>query len=278
VPAEKGDARNLTQSPGAHDRSPAWSPDGTRIAWFSDADGEYALSIGPQDGKGEVKTYKLGGAGFYEDPKWSPDSKKLSFIDNSRSLFWIDLATGALKKVSSETLYSPVNTLHHVWSPDSRWLAYTRNTASNFQRVHLYALEQDRSWAVTDGLADVGEPVFDASGKYLYFFASTDAGPVREWFALANTDAHLSGSLYLAVLGKNVTSPLAKESDEEKGKPREESADKKDAQKAAETKTGGTEDKKNAEEKKPAEEKKAAEEKKGPSEKKKEEVRVTVEF
>jgi tricorn protease len=283
VPAEKGDPRNLTQSPAIHDRAPAWSPDGTRIAWFSDAGGEYALRVGSQDGKGEVKTYQLGGAGFYEDPKWSPDSKKLSFADNSRSLYWIDLATGAVKKVSSETLYSPINTLHHAWSPDSRWLAYTRNTESNFQRAHLYSLEQDRSWSITDGLADVSEPVFDASGKYLFFFASTDAGPVREWFAMSNTDSRLSGTLYLAVLATNVPSPLAKESDEEKGKAKDESAEKKDSQKTGDSKAGSTEEEKPTDDKKVSGEgkatgdKKAADEKSG-GDKKKAEVRVTVDF
>jgi tricorn protease len=219
VPAEKGDPRDITDSPGVHDRSPAWSPDGTRIAWFSDEGGEYALKVAPQTGGGEVKSYAPGGAGFYEDPKWSPDSAKISFIDNSRSLYWLDLATGAVKKISQETLYSPVNTLSHNWSPDSRWIVYTRNAESNFQTVMLYSLEQDRSQAVTGGLADVGEPVFDASGKYLYFVASTDAGPVREWFAQSGNDARMTGEPYLVVLARGVPSPLAKESDEEKGQP-----------------------------------------------------------
>jgi tricorn protease len=218
VPAEKGDPRNLTNTPGAHERSPAWSPDGARIAYFSDASGEYTLKVEPQDGKGEVKTFPLGGAGFYENPKWSPDATKLAFTDNSRSLYWIDLAGGAVKKISSEKLYSPGNTLSHAWSPDSKWIAYTRNTMTNFQQVHLYSLEQDRSFPITDGLADVGEPVFDAGGKYLYFFGSTDAGPVRDWFAMSNADMTLSGNVYLAVLAKGAPSPLAKESDEEKGK------------------------------------------------------------
>ena len=83
VPAEKGDPRNLTESPGVHDRSPAWSPDGRSIAWFSDEGGEYRLRVRPADGKGQPKVYDPHGAGFYQDPVWSPDSRKIAYVDNS---------------------------------------------------------------------------------------------------------------------------------------------------------------------------------------------------
>ena len=84
VPAKKGDARNLTQTPGAHERSPVWSPDGKSIAYFSDVSGEYVLMVRPQDGKGDARSYPLKGAGFYDRPAWSPDSKKIAYIDNAR--------------------------------------------------------------------------------------------------------------------------------------------------------------------------------------------------
>src|SRR5258708_4166392 len=99
-PAEKGDDRNITQSVAAHDRSPAWSPDGKSIAWFCDDGGEYQLMIGAQDGKGTPRKIALSGAGFYAGTQWSPDSKMISFTDNSRTLFVGDGASGATTTVS----------------------------------------------------------------------------------------------------------------------------------------------------------------------------------
>ncbi|TMQ32052.1 MAG: peptidase S41, partial [Planctomycetota bacterium] len=226
VPAEKGDPRNLTNTPGVHEREPAWSPDGKSIAYFSDAGGEYALHVRAADGKGQAKVYKLAGAGFYEAPVWSPDSKKLAFIDNSNTLFWIDLASGAVKKIAAEPVYGPagLRSLKAAWSPDSQWIAYALNNRVGYRTIHVYALADGKSHPVTDGLSDATEPVFDASGKYLFFCVSTDAGPVNQWFAQSNADMRARRSLYLAVLRKGVPSPLTRESDEEKGdeeKPKE---------------------------------------------------------
>jgi tricorn protease len=222
VPGEKGDPRNLTGTPGANERSPVWSPDGKQLAYFSDESGEYQLCIQSQDGKGEVKKYKMNGAGYYESPAWSPDNQKISYLDNSRTLYWIDLKSGSSRKIGSDYLMGGIRRIQHSWSPDSKWLAYTLNDRVEIQTVYVYSLEQDKSFAITDGLSDVSEPVFDPSGKYLYFFGSTDAGPVKQWFDLSGADMRMTASLYLAVLRKDIPSPLAKESDEEKGVQKEE--------------------------------------------------------
>lgn len=224
VPAEKGDPRNLTHTPAVHERSPVWSPDGKSVAYFSDQSGEYELHVRGHDGKGDIQKFKLNGAGFYDSPVWSPDSQKIAFADQSWTLYWLDMKTSVFKKIASEYLYGPSRAMyiHRVWSPDSKWLVYTLNTAAYIQTVYAYSVEQERSHAITDGLSEVSQPVFDASGKYLYFFASTDAGPVKEWFAMSNADMRITRSLYLAVLRKDLPSPLAKESDEEKGIQKEE--------------------------------------------------------
>ena len=222
VPAEKGDPRNLTNTPGVHEHMPMWSPDGRSVAYFSDAGGEYQLRVQSQDGKGEPKTYKVTGSGFYAYAAWSPDSRKIAYTDNSWSVYWLDLDSGVSKKIASEYA-GPSRTLAPVWSPDSKWIAYTLNTPTYIQRIWVYSIEKDKSFPITDGLSETSEPVFDQGGKYLFFFGSTDAGPVKDWFAMSNADMRATSVIYVAVLGKDTPSPLAKQSDEEKpttaGKP-----------------------------------------------------------
>ncbi|MGE0452229.1 MAG: PDZ domain-containing protein [Vicinamibacteria bacterium] len=215
VPREKGDERNLTRSTAANDRSPAWSPDGRTIAYFSDASGEYALYLEPQDGRGAARRIELKGAGYYDDPKWSPDSKKLSYTDNSRAIWIVDVASGEQTKVDADVMYGPVKVLHHDWSPDSRFLAYTKNSPTFINRIWIHSLADKKSYPLTDGLSDSQSPVFDKGGQYLFFLASTDAGPVQDWFAQSSADMAASQSIYLVVLAKGVASPLSKESDEE---------------------------------------------------------------
>lgn len=220
LPAKKGDARNLTRTSAIHERFPAWSPDGASIAFFSDEGGEYGLHVRDQD-SGEVRRHELGGErggnGFYENPEWSPDGERISYVDNSMSLFVIDVESGDVAKIASEYYYGPSAPARpgHSWSPDSRYIAYTLNTRSYMQQVFVYDVEAGTSHPVTDGLSEVGEPVFDRSGDYLYFSASTDAGPVKHWFAMSNADMEASSSIYVAVLRADGESPLAPESDEE---------------------------------------------------------------
>jgi len=232
MPAEKGDPRNLTQTVSVHEKYPAWSPDGKTIAYFSDASGEYQLHLKAQDGKGDVKTFKLNGTGFYAYTRWSPDSKKISFTDNGRNLYVLDITTGTVQKIDADDLYvpGPFRYMFGDWSSDSKWIAYTKVTETQFKRIFLYSVDQQKSFALTDGLSDASEPIFDRGGKYLYFFASTDAGPVINWFDQSNDDARSTNSIYLVTLQKETISPFAKESDEEKMKePADTAKAKKDA-------------------------------------------------
>lgn len=228
VPAEKGDPRNLTETTGAHERSPSWSPDGASIAYFSDASGEYQLVVAPQDGKGARKTYTLDGAGFYDWLVWSPDSKKIAYLDNAQTLAWIDLESGESTHVGSNEIYTPLRSTRCAWSPDSKWLAYTLTAATNIQTLWLHSIDEGSSHQITEGLAEVAEPAFDPGGKYLYFLGSTNAGPVKQWFDLSSQDMQATSSVYMAVLDDDTPSPLLKESDEEEVEEEEDKSDEKE--------------------------------------------------
>ncbi len=226
LPGQKGDPINLTNTPGVHEKFPAWSPDGRSVAYFSDASGEYALHIKNQDGSGEAKAFKLNGSGFYADIYWSPDSKRLCFVDNGRRLYVMDIATGKTETIAEDAHYlpGPFRNLFGSWSHDANFVSYTTITETNFERAWIYAVNEKKSYPVSNGLSNVSEPKFDPSGKYLYMLASTDAGPVVNWFDQSNQDMQSTNTIYLVTLQKSVKSPFAKENDMEEVK--EPSGDK----------------------------------------------------
>lgn len=201
--AQGATVRNLSQSSGANDRSPAWSADGAQLAWFSDQSGEYSLYIRAANGVGAARRIELHGAGFYEDPKWSPDGHYLSYRDNSQSLYVLDLQSGRTNRIAQEPAYTPAVTMTHNWAPDSQWLAYTINEHGLVQTTYLYSLREQRSFQITGALVDAGEPVFDPDGQHLYVAASIDAGPVRDWFTQSRAGTKITRNLYAISLGND---------------------------------------------------------------------------
>ena len=219
VPAEKGDIRNLTSTIDIVERDPAWSPDGKSIAYLSDESGEYALHIRDQNGLGEIRKISLGDPPtFYYSPTWSPDSKKIGYTDKRLNYWYVDLEKKTPVKVDSDTYTDPAHGLQVVWSPDSRWIAYTKQLTNHLHAVFAYSLEQAKSYQLTDGMSDALYPAFAKEGKYLYFTASTDAALNTGWLDMTSLQRPVTRSAYVIVLKKDLPSPLAPESDEEKAK------------------------------------------------------------
>ena len=241
VPAEKGDFRNLTNTPGAMERYPAWSPDGQKIAYFSDESGEYVLHIRDQKGSGEVVRIALEkNPSFYFAPLWSPDNKKIAYADCHLNLWYVDIEKNKPVKVDTDRFYGGASGRAPNWSPDSKWLAYSKRLPNYLGAIFLYSLENGETSQVTDGMSDARLPVFDPGGKYLYFTASTDSG------ASLQPDIHsifrdVTSSVYLAVLDKSEPTPFLPESDEEKAKDKPEKepeeTDKKEGEKGEKTDT-----------------------------------------
>ena len=253
VPAEKGDIRNLTNTTNVVERDPAWSPDGKSIAYLSDESGEYALHIRDQSGFGEVKKIDLGNPPtFYYTPRWSPDSKKISYTDKRLNFWYVDLEKKTPVRVDTDTYTDPGHRLEMTWSPDSRWIAYVKQLRNHLHVVFAYSLEQGKSYQLTDGMSDALYVAFDKDGKSLYFTASTDAALSNGWLDMTSLQRPVTRSIYVMVLKKDSPSPLAPESDEEKGKEADKSNKDKKADADKDKEKDKDKDKDKAKEEKPA--------------------------
>ncbi len=217
IPAEKGDVRNLTRSSGSAERDPAWSPDGKFVSYFSDRSGEYKLIIESQDGIEPPREIALPHPTHYYTPSWSPDSKKLVYTDTNLKVWILDVASGQTKIVGEDPWMVPTRTLNPVWSPDSKYVAYASRLKSLYHAIFIANVETGETKQVTDGLADSVWPAWDASGKYLWFLASTDFGLKSQWLDMTSYDHDENFGLYMAILKKGEPTPLLPESDEDKG-------------------------------------------------------------
>jgi tricorn protease len=217
IPAEKGDIRNLTNSSLSAERDPAWSPDGKSVSYFSDKSGEYRLYIEAQDGLTPPREIVLQNPTHYYTASWSPDSKKVLFSDTNLKVWVVDVASGQAKVVGNDPWMVPSRTLNPVWSPDSKWVAYASRLRSMYHAIFVSNVETSETKQITDGLADAVWPAWDASGKYLWFLASTDFGLRSQWLDMTSYDHDENFGLYLAVLKKTDASPLLPESDEDRG-------------------------------------------------------------
>ncbi len=215
IPAEKGDARNLTRAGGSAERDPVWSPDGRSVAYFGDKSGEYRLYIAPQDGVSPPREIALPNPTHYYTPAWSPDGRRIAYTDADFRIWSLDVASGKATVVDQDTYLVPRRELEPVWSPDGRWLAYAKRLPSLFRAVVVANVETGEKRQITDGLADAVAPAWDASGKYLWFLASTNYALTSQWLDMSSYERPVTRALYMAVLQKGDPSPLLPESDEE---------------------------------------------------------------
>jgi len=215
IPAEKGDVRNLTRSSGSAEIAPLWSPDGKSVAYFSDRSGEYTLMITPQDGLGASRTIVLPEPSRPYAPSWSPDGSRIAFQDTHFRVWVVDVTSGQAKVADTDPYFMADRSVVPVWSPDSKWLAYPKRLKSLFRAIFVYEVATGAVTQMTDGLADATTPAWDASGKYLWFFASTNFALNSSLLDMSKYDRPDARSLYLAVLSRTERSPLLPESDDE---------------------------------------------------------------
>jgi tricorn protease len=211
VPAEKGEIVNLTSSPGVRERAPSWSPDGRLVAYLSDRSGEYEIYVRPSDGSGEERRVTTGGDVWRFTLAWSPDSRKIAFGDTNRNLRYAEVASGRLVD-ADRAARGVIN--DYRWSPDSRFLVYTKNSEIQQPAIWVYALEEGKAHQLSDGTTADYEPVFSRDGRYLYFFSDRDFNLTFSNFEFdyLYTDPT---RIYVGILSKEGPALLLPESDDE---------------------------------------------------------------
>jgi tricorn protease len=251
VPAEYGIVRNLTRSSGKAERYPAWSPDGKLIAYFSDRTGEYELTIRNADNTGEEQTLTELGPGYRYQPQWSPDSKKILWIDKAMKINVYDFDTKQTQVIDQQMwmYHGALANFSVSWSADSRWVTYAADSENLNSYVVIYDFKEGQRHKVTSAFYDDEEPVFDPDGKYLFLRTGRNFSPT--YSNLDNTWVYINTMQLAAIpLRNDVPSPLAPRNDEEPDKDKDKKKDEKDADKksdeAKEKKESTNGDKKDA--------------------------------
>ncbi len=247
VPAEKGNIRNLTGTPGVRERGAVWSPDGKNVAYLSDRTGEYEIWIRSADGKGEEKQLTKGSKTYKMQLDWSPDSKHLAVSDAAMNLWVVDAASGNMKKVD-QGISDEIG--EWSWSPNGGWLTYSRSEENNFNSIFLYNVASGKSNRVTSDFTNENSPCFDDEGKYLFFVSARDFNPTLGGYDLKPLWTNMDG-IYVVTLREDVEHPFPPESDEAEvdgDEDEEKSSDKED--KEDEDKEDGDKDEEDKEEEK----------------------------
>jgi len=210
VPAKHGATRNLTHTPGVHERNSKWSPDGKWISFISDKTGEDEIYIVAQDGSAAPVQITQNAETYKYQPLWSPDSRKLLWADRRQRLRVVDIQTKAVTEVDKATAWE---IRQYAWSPDSKWIAYVRPEEKTMNRIYLYSLATGNKHAVTEGWYQSGSPTFSSDGKYLFFGSNRDFNPIYSWTEWNHAYRDME-RIYLVTLAKATPSPFQPKSDE----------------------------------------------------------------
>jgi tricorn protease len=218
VPVKPGATRNLTNTPGVHERNSKWSPDGKHVAYVSDVTGEDEIWMVTPDGQGKPVQLTTGGDNYKFEIYWSPDSKKILWSDRKLRVCFVDIESNKVTQVTKAKAWEIRDA---VWSPDSKWIAYSQQEPDAINDVYLFSLADERTHRVTEGRQGSNSPCFSGDGKYLFFVSNRDFNPIfsaTEW----NHAYRDMARIYFAVLAKGTPSPFRTRGEDEAEKKKKE--------------------------------------------------------
>jgi tricorn protease len=181
LPAAEGFISNISRTSGTAERSPAWSPDGKHLACWSDLEGEYQLLLYDMEGPTKPKKITNHKNGFYYAMYWSPDSKKIAFVDQAMSIKVIDISSGKETTVDKGKymFQGGLDNFSVTWSPDSNYFAYSRGTDNRARTaIFVYDINKALIKQLTSGYYSDNSPTFSKDGKHLFFITSRTFEPV----------------------------------------------------------------------------------------------------
>ena len=220
LPKNEGPVRNLSNNCASREKDAVWSPDGKNIAYLSDKSGEYEIYIINQNGKNEAIQLTQHIDGYRHTLCWSPDSKKIAFADQTLRCYILDINSKQVTEVD-KAYYENVDVSidnkpisDYSWSPDSRYLAYSRMNENFVYQVYIYSLESGKINCASNGLFNEFNPVFTKDGEHLLFVSNRRFNPTYcdlEWEMVYKNVA----GIYALTLKKDGASFLPYKSDEE---------------------------------------------------------------
>jgi tricorn protease len=231
---KKGLIRRITASSAARTKFPAFSPDGKKIAAWTEVDGEEQLLLHAADAAEKPKQLGKMPAGWHFGAAWSADGKHVAWGDERYQLHVTEVASGNSAVVD----HGEWEISHYAWSPDSRYLAYEVLQSNLFSQIRIWDQQDRKVHEVTEPAFNASSPAWDPKGKYLYFFSDRFINPFMDKFEarFIVDEATLPCVLALQADGKL---PFAPRGDADPEKPKDEkekkdSKDKKDKEKQGE--------------------------------------------
>jgi tricorn protease len=166
APVEEGDIKQITEST-SRDRFVSYSPDGKTLAFVSDQSGREEIYVVPVNGTQQPQQLtEIDALKFAYN--WSPDSKEIAFTSSDDKLRKITVATKQVT-VLDTSRYGGIGA--PVWSPDGKWIAYSKPDITRTSDVFVVATsgqEREPHKVTFDSNSDVN-PTFAPDGRKLFF-------------------------------------------------------------------------------------------------------------